>query len=339
MRGKGINYDTGFFPGGRPSRDSFDPDVVRREMRIIAADLHCTDVRVSGGDPERLAVAAGHAAQAGLRVWFSPFPTELTTTRMRPFLAECAERAEQLRAGGADVVFVAGCELTLFAAGLLPGDDVYARIRSLTSPRRHGGPTREGLNRQLNTFLADVAGDVRQRFGGPLTYASGTWEAVDWTPFDIVGVDAYRDLSNLIGFRRSLRRHLRHGKPVAVTEFGCCTYRGAGLRGGTGWTIVDHGTEPPSIRGRHTRSESEQVSYLHRLLKDFAAVGVDAAFWFTFASYQLPHRADPARDLDLAAYGVVKVLDDRPGSTYPGLAWEPKEVFHALAAAYRTGSP
>jgi hypothetical protein len=24
-----------------------------------------------------------------------------------------------------------------------------------------------------------------------------------------------------------------------VTEFGCCTYRGAGARGGTGWMIVD----------------------------------------------------------------------------------------------------
>jgi hypothetical protein len=338
MRGKGINYDTGFFPGGHPSRDSFDPEVVRREMRVIATDLHCTDVRVSGGDPGRIEVAARYAAEAGLRVWFSPFPAELTTTQMRPYFAECAERAEKLRAGGADVVFVAGCELTLFAAGLLPGDDVYARIRSLTSPRRQG-PTRQELNAQLNTFLGEVAGDARQRFRGPLTYASGTWEAVDWTPFDIVSVDAYRDLTNMFGFRRSLRRHFRHGKPVVATEFGCCTYRGAGLRGGTGWTIVDHETEPPSIRKRRTRSEAEQVAYLHRLLKDFDAVGVDTAFWFTFASYHLPHHDDPARDLDLAAYGVVKVLDDRPGTTHPGLAWEPKEVFHALAAAYRPRVP
>jgi hypothetical protein len=33
MRGKGINYDTGFSPGGRLSREDFDAGVVRRAMR------------------------------------------------------------------------------------------------------------------------------------------------------------------------------------------------------------------------------------------------------------------------------------------------------------------
>ena len=28
MRGKGINYDTGFSPGGRLSREDFDPAIV-----------------------------------------------------------------------------------------------------------------------------------------------------------------------------------------------------------------------------------------------------------------------------------------------------------------------
>ena len=65
MRGKGINYDTGFSPGGRSSRATFDPDVVRRELQIIADDLHCTAVRVSGSYPARLTVAGEHAAAAG----------------------------------------------------------------------------------------------------------------------------------------------------------------------------------------------------------------------------------------------------------------------------------
>jgi hypothetical protein len=30
MRGKGINYDTGFSPGGQLSREDFDPAIVRR---------------------------------------------------------------------------------------------------------------------------------------------------------------------------------------------------------------------------------------------------------------------------------------------------------------------
>lgn len=49
---------------------------------------------------------------------------------------------------------------------------------------------------RLNEFLAAVVADSRGRFGGPVTYASGTWEPVDWAPFDIVAADAYRDASN-----------------------------------------------------------------------------------------------------------------------------------------------
>jgi hypothetical protein len=37
-------------------------------MRVIHDDLHCTAVRITGGDPDRLEVAAQHAAEAGLEV-------------------------------------------------------------------------------------------------------------------------------------------------------------------------------------------------------------------------------------------------------------------------------
>ena len=77
MRGKGINYDTGFYLDSRGSRPEFSPDIVAREMRVIARELGCTAVRVSGGKPERLSVAAEAAAAAGLEVWFAPFPIDL----------------------------------------------------------------------------------------------------------------------------------------------------------------------------------------------------------------------------------------------------------------------
>jgi hypothetical protein len=57
MRGKGINYDTGFSPGGHSSREHFDAGIVRAEMRVIARELRCTAVRISGGDPGRLTTA------------------------------------------------------------------------------------------------------------------------------------------------------------------------------------------------------------------------------------------------------------------------------------------
>ena len=108
MRGNGINYDTGFFPGGKTSRPRFDASAVRRELGIIAKDLHCDAVRITGGDLNRLKVASEHAASAGLTVWLSPFPTEMTRDELLPYFGRSAEIAETLRGNGVSVVLVAG---------------------------------------------------------------------------------------------------------------------------------------------------------------------------------------------------------------------------------------
>ena len=63
MRGKGINYDTGFINKGVSSREPFDIAVVTRELHIIRDDLHCNAVRDTGGDPARLDIAAGIAVE------------------------------------------------------------------------------------------------------------------------------------------------------------------------------------------------------------------------------------------------------------------------------------
>ncbi len=59
----------------------------------------------------------------------------------------------------------------------------------------------------------------------------------------------------------------------------------------------------------------------------------------TFARYDLPHRDDPLEDFDMASYGVVKVLEDRTGETYPDMPWEPKAAFTTLADYYGNGTP
>jgi hypothetical protein len=50
-------------------------------MRIIARELGCTAVRVSGSRPERISIAAQAAAAEGLEVWFAPFPPELAANK------------------------------------------------------------------------------------------------------------------------------------------------------------------------------------------------------------------------------------------------------------------
>lgn len=311
MRARGINYDTGFLPGEDFSRKTFDEAAVRQDMAVIAGELHCDVVRISGGDPERLNIAARCAAQAGLEVWFAPFPVDLSPEELRPFFAECAELAEAVRADGAEVVFVAGCEMSLFCTGFFPGNTYSDRIQAMTSTDRAFWESLGPVQERINGFLAEVAELVRARFGGRLTYASGPWEDVDWRPFDLVGVDAYRAAYNATTFRDELRGHRRHGKPVAVTEFGTCAYQGAGERGGLAW-------QPPAGA---VPDEGEQVRYLDELLDAFEEEGVDTALWFTFAAF------NTRKGADLSSYGVVTMLDETH--------WEPREVFQAMAARYR----
>ena len=82
----------------------------------------------------------------------------------------------------------------------------------------------------------------------------------------------------------------------------------------------------------HTRLRLEKAK---ELLTIFDEAGIDSAFWFCFADYMLPHRPDPREDFDKASYGVVKVLEDRFGETYPDMRWEPKAAFQAIAEYYR----
>jgi hypothetical protein len=187
-------------------------------------------------------------------------------------------------------------------------------------------------NRNLNRFLTEARETVRAEFGGPLTYASGGWEQVDWSALDIVAVDLYRDASNAADFPAKLAPSLEHGKPVVITEFGCCTYRGAAAKGATGWAVVDRTARPRQLKEPLERDEAEQAGYLTELLDVFAGGGVDTAFAFSFASYSYRYDEDPALDLDRAAYGVVPCLPGGHGTTYPELPWEPKQAFNALAA-------
>ncbi|MFF8790981.1 hypothetical protein [Streptomyces sp. NPDC015125] len=331
MRGKGVQYDTGTFPSGDSTRRTFEPRVVEREMQVIAEELHCTTVRVTGGDPERLSTAAEFAAAAGLEVWFSPFPCEMTEEQLLPYFADCADRAEALRGQGAEVVLVTGCELSLFAHGYLPGDTFSDRMQTLRAEPDVRAAALAGIPERINGFLGEVVKTVRPRFAGPLSYASIPIEHIDWRPFDIVGVDAYRNLRNAGTYRDDLRQYFAHGKPVAITEVGCCTFRGAGDLGAGGWTVIgaDGRVSPGTVR-----DEGEQVRYMRDLLPVFEEEGVDTLFWFSFAGFELPHRPDPLTDLDLGSYGVVKMLDGTPSSTHPGLPWEPKEAFHVLAEYY-----
>lgn len=340
MRARGMTYDTGFIVDGRISRERFEAAVVRRELAIIRDDLHCNAVQIIGGDPDRLELAAGAAAELGLEVWFSPYPLELDPEQILALLCDCADRAERLRQEGASVVFVAGVELSVMNRGFLPGKSPEERVEQLMSrPERRAEAISE-LGAHINAFLRDAAATVRERFHGRLTYASIQFEQVDWAPFDFVTFELIRSAEVADRFRDAVRTLAQGAKPLAITGFGTAAYRGAGGRGGRVLEVVEYDPEtkaPLRLNGIYERDEAGQAAYLSELLEIFETEGVDSAFVFLFALPGYPHRpdADPRDDLDRAGLGIVKLLEGRRGQTYPDMEWEPKAAFAAVAQRYR----
>ncbi|GGN13801.1 hypothetical protein GCM10011609_63020 [Lentzea pudingi] len=325
MRAKGIAYDTGFVRHGEISLEKFDLDEVRRDLTVIRDDLRCNAVHLVGGDPERLEQAAGIAAGLGLEVWFSPYPLELTPPEILGLFTDCARRAERIRLGGAEVVFVAGVELSVMNSGFLPGDDVAQRVGLLL-----GDPERmREAGAKLNGFLAEAVGVVRQHFHGKLTYACIPFENPDWDLFDVKSFELIRSAEVAGVYAESIRNVVAQGKPVAITGFGTAAWRGSGAVAPRSMEIVEHDESglPVRVKDGYVRDEEEQATYLREVLETFEAEGVDAAFVYMFALANYPHRpGDPSRDLDMAAPGIVKVYDDG--------TWEPKVAFGAVAEVY-----
>jgi hypothetical protein len=334
-----MTYDTGFIRDGGNSRERFDPAVVRRELAIIRDDLHCNAVQIIGGDPERLELAAGHAAELGLEVWFSPYPLELEPGEILSLFSDCAERAERLRRTGAEVVFVAGVELSVMNRGFMPGGSVDERIGLLLDDAGDRRARLAEVSARVNDLIGKAVAEVRARFLGRITYAAIPFERVDWSLFDIVSVELIRSAEVADVFAAGVRSLVAEGKPVAITGFGTAAYRGAGDRGGRVMEIVEYDETtgaPVRLAGEYVRDEAGQAIYLRELLEIFDGEGVDSAFVFLFALDSFPHRpaGDPCLDLDLASPSIVKVLEGRYGDAYPDMTWEPKAAFATVAECY-----
>jgi hypothetical protein len=295
---------------------------MRADMRAVAGDLHATSVSVYGSGPDRLAATAAEAVDRGLHVWVQPRLADVPPADILDHLAEAGHRAERLRRHGASVILSVGCEFVLFVPGIVPGADVLERVRNLLD----GNFDPVVMQRRLTGFIGRAAAVGRSVFQGPLTYGAAYDEQVDWSLFDLVSANYYG-----ADPRRDLAPHRRLGKPVAVTEFGCCTYAGAAADGGMGWNVVDYTKDPPEIPAGLVRSEREQARYLTQRLADFEAMGLYAALVYEFVTPDAPHRSDPRFDLDMASYSIVRTVGEGPD-----WVWEPKLAYRALARTWAT---
>lgn len=349
MQHKGVHYDTGTTfrgPGYAIStrRADLDMSVVRRELEIIRDDLQANAVRVGGSDVARMTATTEAALGLGLEVWFSPayfeYPPAETTSRLVA-AARAVSALEEAHPGR--VIFVTGFELTLFMPGLIPGQSIESRLAALkTDPSLlHNG--------SLDDYLAGLAAALRGAFAGPLIYASLTFEQVDWSPFDYVGVDHYREARTKDRYVEMLQPYLSTGQPVIVTEFGMRTFRGAESSGALGFGVIDttrlylH-TRPvigrffrPRLNGIYERDEAMQARELAETLDDLERAGVAGALVSTFSTPQSFTNDDPRYDLDMDSMSLVKSLPGgRHGTAYPDMTWEPKESFSVVSRHFAT---
>ncbi len=304
---------------------------MRADMRAIRNELHASSVLVGGDGFDRLTSTASEAAERGLHVWLQPTLADRPEREILDHVAEAGRHAERLRRQGARIHLSVGCEFVLFVPGIVPGDNAVERIRNLLS----GNYDPERMRRRLHDFTARAAAVGRSVFHGRTTYAAAQDEVVDWDLFDIVGIDYYSAFPCRADHVRELRKYLRPGKPLALLEYGSCTFVGAPEHGGMGWDTVDYGKEPPEIRGGLVRSERTQAAYLTDVLDVFESMNLYAAMAYTFVTPDAPHRTEPLYDLDMASYSLVKAIKDRPDDPASGWHWEPKQSFHALARHYR----
>lgn len=301
-------------------------DDVRRDLEIIARDLHCNTVMVMGRDVERLAEAARVALDLGLAVYVRPDTTERPWHELLEQLEAVATAAEALRREyPGRVTLLVGSELSHTSPGIVPGIRSFLRLKLILRFHR---VLRRRIDRRLHRLLTRAAAVGRRHFGGPLTYSAAGWEDVDWTLFDVVGVSLYRGARNRATYADRVRGLVRdHGaKPVVITEFGCGAFTGADLRGAGSFQIVSWFADPPRIRGDHPRDESVQAGYLGELIELYGAEGVHGCFVFTFAMPDFPRRDDPGLDLDRAGFGVMAVTE--------GGVYQRKEAFGEVARRY-----
>ena len=85
-----------------------------------------------------------------------------------------------------------------------------------------------------------------------------------------------------------------------------------GSRPGRGHPLddrVERQRQADPVEGRLFARRSRTGRLPARVVEIFETDGVDSAFVYTFARYDLPHRDDPRLDLDLASRGGVRVPD------------------------------
>lgn len=334
----GVVYDVGLMFGGKNlSVSNFRKEQVVYDMSIIKHVLNCNTVRIEGENLDRLSIATEEAHKQGLKVLFNPWKMEADSATTVDYMIRASKVAEKLRLKGADLIFVTGCEYTLFNRGVFPGDTFDKRIAWLMKLGSMPNPMKEIQGKKLNLILQSMASQVRKNYHGKIVYSSGAWETVDWTNFDYVGVDYYHNNESDEQYIEGLNRYKSIGKPVIVMEMGCCAYQGAAERGGNGFSVfkgVDSNGNGIYEGGKKpVRDESVQADYISKNIDLLQKAGASGIMVYVF-SYPIYPYSKTGVDYDMVAYSLVKSFPSTDARNKQIPSWEPKEAFYRVGEIF-----
>lgn len=332
MKYKGITYDIGTeYISGNTTRAGLTFEVIEKDLFQIKNNLNCNCVRIYGTDKKWLMIATQIALNTGLDVWLSPRLINENAQDTIDYIQNIAREVHIFKSlyPSREIVFILASEATIDVKGFISGETIYERIQSISKPsfflKKALGIT-PSYQKPFNKFLSEACLAVKKHFSGRVTYACGMWETVDWKPFDIVSINLYKASFNKSFFERIIKKMKSEGKPLAITEFGCCTYIGADKKGPTGYTVLDTTTEPPTFKEKCERNEKTQADYIEDLLQTFNREKVDATFVFDFYMQKLLYNENPSLDYDKASFGLTKSTGQN--------RWEPKMSFATVSKLY-----
>lgn len=99
---RGVVYDVGLkFTPESCSVDTFDIDLVKYDMSIIANILRANAVRIEGEDIHRLTAAAEAAHAAGLKIFFNPWKMNADEKAVTAYMAVKQQKRPRNCAGKA----------------------------------------------------------------------------------------------------------------------------------------------------------------------------------------------------------------------------------------------
>ncbi len=320
---RGINYNAGTeYDSSVYRSDKIDLERLKKDL-VLIKKLNCNVIRMYGSHIDKLILYSEKALKQGFHVWISPRLIDGNKQQTIKFVKEASKKAEQLRKKYRKVVFIVGNELLIDSKAVFDAPRLFQRVDFLKSYinfkfsikneipqlRQTYSSMRiflEKTDSSIKKFVEILRMEASKNFKGQITYASLPWEEINWNNFDIVAVNLYKNQWNASTYVDELRKFKSFSKPIAITEFGTCAYKGASKLGGSAYDVVDYRTK--TIKKGVIRDESEQTKYLKELIELYWKENIFATFIFDFKEEWKIHSNNPRKDLDLSSFGIVKVL-------------------------------